>query len=95
MIDSCTLSHEAVATTKTDCKELRTTAGGSPHVTRRKTRKDHLDKTDGTTDQRIMVQVRVVREHPLGPSWLSSWRPGEDIPHDTMKPQQNLIGDTF
>ena len=28
MIDSVTLSHEAVATLKTDCKELRTTGKG-------------------------------------------------------------------
>ena len=40
LIDSFTLSHEAAAAIKTDCKELRTTASGSPHVTRKKTRKD-------------------------------------------------------
>ena len=66
MIDSFTLSHEAVATLKTDCKELRTTVGGSPHVTRRENKGD---KTDGTTGQRCMVHVRVVREHlPSAPA---------------------------
>ena len=58
MIDSFTLSHEAVTTFKTDSSALRATAGGAPWDTRQ----DQYDKCGGPIGERIMVCVRMVQK---------------------------------
>ena len=62
-------------------------------MTRRENKEGQLRQNSGTTGQRDEVLVKVICEHSFGPSCLSSWRPGEDISHDTIR--QNLIGGTI
>ena len=67
MIDSCTLTHEAVTKLNTDSKAQRQQPGGSPHVTRRENQEEQPRQNCGTTGQRDTVLVRVICEHPPRP----------------------------
>ena len=96
MTDSFTLSNEAVTKLNTDSKAHSTTVRW---VTTRdpkgKQGKNYCDKTDGTTGQRDMVLVRVIREHP--PSAPADLAAGdrEKISHMTPLVSTNLLGGTF
>ena len=64
MINSFTLSREAVTNLKTDSTAQRQQSSGSPHVTRRDNKEEQLRQNCGTTGQRDVVIVKVFREHP-------------------------------
>ena len=65
MIDSFTLSHEAVTNLNTDTKAQRQQSDGSPHVTRRENKEEQLRQNCGTAGQRDVVLVRVVCEKTI------------------------------
>ena len=84
MIDSFTLSHEAVTNVNTHSNAQRQQSGGSPHVTRRENKEEQQRQNCGTAGQRDVVLVRVTCEH-LSPSAPADVAAGdrERISHTT------------
>ena len=63
MMDSFTLSHEAVTNLNTDSNAQREQSSGSPHVIRGENKEEQPRQNCGTTGQKDVVLVRVIFEH--------------------------------